>query len=99
MIEVYGSSMCPDCIEMKKAFDIEGIEYVYHDITADLKELKAFLALRDSSNKFRVARERGLIGIPIVKEDDGEWTFHWQDFVKSAGAGSVCEDGVCGIHK
>ena len=52
MIQVYGSSMCPDCIEMKKAFDSEGVEYVYHDITADLKELKGFwlCAIRRTSS-------------------------------------------------
>ena len=98
MITVYGSALCPDCQEMKAAFDAEGVSYEYRDISADLRHLKAFLALRDSNEKFKKAKEKGLIGIPIVKQNGGEWTFHWRDFVKNAG-NAPCESGVCGIGK
>ena len=29
MIKIYGSSMCPDCICCKEAFDKEGIKYEF----------------------------------------------------------------------
>lgn len=96
MLKVYGSKLCPDCIELEKAFKAENIEYEYHDITGDLKELKAFLVLRDSHEKFAKAKEKGLIGIPIVQLEDGSLTFKWQDFVKKAPQ-SNCSDGVCGV--
>ena len=37
MLNVYGSKMCPDCIELEKAFAAEGVAYEYHDITGNLK--------------------------------------------------------------
>lgn len=97
MLKVYGSKLCPDCIALEKAFAAEGVSYEYHDITSDLKELKAFLALRDSNPKFAKAKEKGLIGIPILQTEDGTLTFKWQDFIKSAPQDDSCSDGVCGI--
>ena len=97
MLKVYGSKMCPDCIELEKAFESEKVEYEYHDITGDLRELKAFLALRDSHPKFDKAKAKGLIGIPIVQTEDGTLTFKWQDFLKKPVQTSGCSDGVCGV--
>nr|MBP3283802.1 hypothetical protein [Treponema sp.] len=97
MLKVYGSKMCPDCIELEKAFESEKVEYEYHDITGDLRELKAFLALRDSNPKFDKAKAKGLIGIPIVQTEDGTLTFKWQDFLKKPVQTSGCSDGVCGV--
>ncbi len=96
MLKVYGSKLCPDCVALEKAFKAENIEYEYHDITGDLRELKAFLALRDSHPKFAKAKEKGLIGIPIIQLDDGSLTFKWQDFL-SKPVESDCSDGVCGV--
>ena len=97
MLNVYGSKMCPDCIELEKAFAAEGVAYEYHDITGNLKELKAFLALRDSNEKFAKAKEKGLIVIPIVQTEDGSLTFKWQEFLKTPPQKAECSDGVCGV--
>jgi len=97
MLKVYGSKLCPDCLTLEKAFKAENIEYEYHDITSDLKELKAFLALRDSHPKFAKAKEKGLIGIPILELEDGSLTFKYQDFLSKPIAESTCSDGVCGF--
>ncbi len=99
MLKVYGSKLCPDCQEMEKAFKAEKIEYEYYDITSDLRNLKAFLALRDSNEKFAKAKEKGLIGIPVVSAEEGVWTFHWQDFLSKPVAESSCSDGVCGMPR
>ena len=96
MLKVYGSKLCPDCVELEKAFQAENIEYEYHDITGDLKELKAFLVLRDTNAKFAKAKEKGLIGIPIVQTEDGTLTYKWQEFVTKP-VSSNCSDGVCGV--
>ena len=98
MIKVYGSKMCPDCIALEKAFKAENIEYEYHDITGDLKELKSFLKLRDNNSMFAKAKEKGLIGIPVVEKEDGTLTFKWQDFLSEPVEENNCSDGVCGIN-
>lgn len=99
MIKIYGSSLCPDCIACKKSFDAENVAYDFHDITSDLKELKAFLALRDTNPKFDKAKQKGLIGIPILQTEDGNLTFKWEDFVKNPVSPEDCKDNVCGIPR
>ena len=99
MVKVFGSKMCPDCIEMQKAFDDEKIPYEYHDITANLQDLKAFLRLRDSDPIFEEVRKNGMIGIPVVQAQDGSWTFEWQNFTSAPATKTACNDGVCGISK
>ena len=44
---VFGSSMCPDCIVMKKALDEREVKYLYLDITENLANLKKFLKFRE----------------------------------------------------
>lgn len=97
MIKIYGSSLCPDCVACKKSFDAEKVSYEFHDITANLKDLKAFIALRDSNPKFDKAKEKGLVGIPVLQTEDGALTFKWQDFVKNPVPRESCAGNVCGI--
>ena len=47
MLKIYGSDLCPDCIECKYNLDRNNIEYENKDITRNLKDLKEFLKLRD----------------------------------------------------
>ena len=67
---VYGSPMCPHCVEAKEILEKEGIRYGYVDITAGMAPLKKFLALRDSRPEFDKAQEVGDIGIPCFLVDD-----------------------------
>lgn len=97
MLKIYGSSLCPDCIACKKSFDAENVAYEFHDITSNLKELKAFLVLRDTNPKFDKAKQKGLIGIPILQTDNGTLTFKWQDFVKNPLPVQECKADVCGF--
>lgn len=98
MLKVYGSKMCPDCIELEKAFEAEKVEYEYHDITGNLKDLKTFLALRDTSGVFKNVKAQGYIGIPLVVLEDGSLTFSWQELLKqTAPAAQACADGICGV--
>ncbi len=96
MLKVWGSSLCPDCVVCKKSFDAENVEYEFFDISANLQNLKKFLVMRDSKEKFAKAKEKGLIGIPIIETEDGTLTFKWQEFVKNAQT-ATCNDGVCGV--
>ena len=52
MITIYGSEMCPDCRECKRNFDAHGIAYEFLSVTEELKNLRAFLILRDGNAVF-----------------------------------------------
>ncbi len=49
------------------------------DIGEHVRNLKEFMRLRDTHPKFKVARERGLVGIPSFLLEDGTVTFHPED--------------------
>ena len=68
---VFGASMCPDCIVMKKALDEREVKYLYLDITENLANLKKFLKFRENP-AFDFAKENGSIGIPAMVINDGE---------------------------
>ncbi|MDY3119034.1 MAG: glutaredoxin domain-containing protein [Peptoniphilus sp.] len=74
-MKVYGTDLCPDCVEAKKKLKEEHISYDYVDITASIQNLKAFMRLRDSNEVFDEARESGFIGIPTFVKDDGAIVF------------------------
>ena len=65
MIRIYGSSLCPDCVSLKKNCEKYGIAFDFRDITASLGFMKEFLKLRDESEEFDAARKDGNIGIPM----------------------------------
>ena len=80
MLKIYGSMMCPDCVECRKDLDSAGISYEYLDFADDLRNLKAFLALRDQDPVFAAVREEGKIGIPCIV--DGENVLlQWDSYV------------------
>lgn len=67
---VYGTPICPDCQPIREYLDSKGFEYDYVDITAQIMNLKEFLALRDSRAEFDVMRENKYVGIPVLLMDD-----------------------------
>ncbi|MCR5290160.1 MAG: hypothetical protein K6E51_09240 [Treponema sp.] len=83
MLVVYGSSLCPDCIECKQVYDANNVAYEFHDITSAMKELKAFLAIRDTQASFEGVRSRHSVGIPCVLDTDGTYTLDWEKFLPS----------------
>ncbi len=99
MLTVYGSSLCPDCRECKANFDANGVEYEMIDINASLKNLKAFLALRDAQAVFDACREKGSIGIPALVKADGSVTLDWESVLKEQGLPVVYKENgpVCSL--
>ena len=78
---VYGSELCPDCVEAHRLLGEAGIAYEYRNISTDLMALAQFLALRDDpehSALFTPVRERGGIGIPCFLIPDVEVTLDIQ---------------------
>ena len=85
MLTVYGSPLCPDCRAFKTALDAGETAYTYVDITASMKNLKAFLKLRDSLPVFAPCKAAGSVGIPAIAADDGEVTLDWEAFLAEKG--------------
>lgn len=81
MIKIYGSMLCPDCVQCRKDLDEAGVAYEYLDFSESLKNLKEFLALRDKVEIFRDVREAGIIGIPCILREDGTATLDWAEFM------------------
>ena len=100
MLKVYGSELCPDCIECKFNLERNNIEYENKDITKNLKYMKEFLRLRDKDTTFDDAKDNGYIGIPALLTDDGKLTLDWESFFTEQGIEVVHpgnEGAVCGI--
>ena len=86
MLKIYGSMMCPDCVECRRDLDEAGVAYEYLDFADDLRNLKAFLALRDQEKVFEEVRAEGKIGIPCILREDGLVTLDWAEYVGQAEA-------------
>ena len=81
MLKIYGSMMCPDCVQIKKDLDNAGVEYEYKDFADSLLNLKEFLAIRDTNEIFAEVKEGGKIGIPCIVREDGSVTLDWEEFM------------------
>ena len=84
MLKIYGSMMCPDCVECRKDLDEAGVVYEYLDFAEDLRNLKAFLALRDNDPAFTQVKADGKIGIPCILQEDGSVMLDWSAYVSQA---------------
>ena len=83
MIMVYGTDLCPDCVAAKRAFDENGIEYKYINITDSLGSMKQFLKLRDTKDAFKNVRGGNSIGIPALVVSPTEITLDWEGYIRS----------------
>jgi glutaredoxin-related protein len=81
MLKIYGSMLCKDCVQCREDLDNAGISYDYLDFKDDLKNLKEFLALRDSLDIFQSAKENGIIGIPCIVDDEGNVCLDWEQYL------------------
>ena len=72
MPKVYGSMLCPDCVEAKEYFEKVNYKYEFVNITESMKNLKEFLALRDNRKEFDDVKKLGYIGIPAILTDDNK---------------------------
>ncbi len=82
MIRIYGSMLCPDCVQCRAELDGAGVAYEYLDFSDDLKNLKEFLKLREENPVFAPVKEQGGIGIPCILRSDGTVTLSWEEFTK-----------------
>ena len=76
-MKIYGSMMCPDCVQCRQELDAKGVSYEYLDFSDNLKNLKEFLVLRDQEACFDDVRKAGKIGIPCLVLDSGAVLLDW----------------------
>lgn len=81
MLKIYGSMLCPDCVQCREELDRAGAVYEYLDFSENLRHLKEFLKIRDESELFWEIRSEGKIGIPCIVREDGTVTLDWQEFI------------------
>lgn len=81
MLKIYGSMMCPDCVQCRKDLDQAGVKYEYLDFGDSLWNLKVFLQLRDTEQIFAELKSEGKIGIPCIVREDGSVTLSWEEFM------------------
>ena len=80
MLKIYGSMLCPDCVQCREDLDGAGVLYEYLDFSENLKNLKDFLILREGP-LFNEIRMDGKIGIPFILRQDGSVTLSWEEFL------------------
>ena len=86
MLKIYGSKLCPDCVECLEAFDRHGVSYEYFDFSENLQNLKEFLSLRDRESLFDPIKTAGSIGIPCIIDEAGKITLDWSIYVSQDNA-------------
>ena len=77
MLKIYGSRLCPDCVQCLADMDRAGIAYEYRDFGEDLLALKEFLTIRDSDPQFAEIKANGKVGIPCIVHEDGSVRLDW----------------------
>ncbi|QFJ54231.1 glutaredoxin domain-containing protein [Pseudobutyrivibrio xylanivorans] len=101
MIKVYGSSLCPDCINFEYNLTKNNIEYEYIDIHKNMANLKAFLRLRDTNQAFDNTKANGYVGIPAIVYEDLSVTLDWEKYLVDKGITVIYLDNEtssnCGI--
>jgi glutaredoxin-related protein len=78
MLKIYGSMLCKDCVQCREDLDKAGVSYEYLDFADDLKNLKEFLAIRESDPQFDEVRQKGGIGIPCIVTEEGKILLDWE---------------------
>ncbi|WP_313186978.1 glutaredoxin [Lacrimispora sp.] len=73
-ITIIGSHLCPDTLyALNKLTDRKaGVDF--KNLSADLKDLKAYLAARESEPVYEAVKRNGGIGIPFFILEDGTKT-------------------------
>lgn len=78
MIKIYGMDTCPDCTYVEEQV-IGNSRYEIINIGKNVRDLKAFLRLRDNNKVFDEAKRIGAVGIPCFVFEDGTVTLTPED--------------------
>ena len=86
MLKIYGSMLCPDCVACCEELSRGEVGFEFLDFGDSLKNLKEFLAIRETSPLFDEVRKNGAIGIPCILDPDGNVSLTWEQYVTQADA-------------
>lgn len=78
MLKIYGSMLCPDCVDCCRELKAEGVTFEFCDFADAIVNLKEFLKIRDENPVFDELRGTGKIGIPCIVCDDGGILLDWE---------------------
>ena len=84
MIKVFVMQTCPDCASIKREAQGDP-RFQIIDIGEHVRNLKQFLALRDTNPAFDSVRQRGSVGIPCFVLEDGTITFSQEEAFLALG--------------
>lgn len=79
MITIYGTILCPDCVEIKKIYAEKHIPFEFYDFNACTENLKNFLKIRDTNPLFDDVKKEGRLGIPCIVLGNGTVTLDMKD--------------------
>ncbi len=85
MLKVFGSKLCPDCVECIANFEFYKINYEYIDINESMKNLKEFLNYRDNNSIFKNSKELNQVGIPACIDENEVVFLDWDRYIKELG--------------
>lgn len=86
MPKIYGSMLCPDCVQCCEELTAAGISYEFCDFADSLVNLKTFLSIRDKNEVFDSVKDAGRIGIPCIVDEKGSISLDWSSYVGQAEA-------------
>lgn len=78
MIKIFVMQTCPDCTAVKAQAEGDS-RFQLIDIGEHVRNLKQFLAIRDTHPAFNTIRGKGSIGIPCFVMEDGSVHFSAED--------------------
>ena len=73
-VTVNGSHLCPDTLYALNKLVEAKADITFQNLSASLPDLKAYLALRESSPVFEGPKAKGSLGIPCFVREDGTVT-------------------------
>ncbi len=74
MIKIYGMPTCPYCDYIEEQIKGRESEFDYINIGENIRNMKAFMRLRDNNSAFNHSKEIGDVGIPAFVLEDGSVT-------------------------
>lgn len=90
-MKVYGTVLCPDCMNYKEVQKLRGFDAEFVDITASTANLKEFLKIRDNEKIYNDVKKNGGIGIPLFVNDNGQMSFDMNEALSWIGQPAVEE--------
>jgi glutaredoxin-related protein len=102
-MKLFGSDLCPWCLDCKENLDKYGIPYTFVDINASMRNLAIFLKMRDTHPIFTHAKAAHDIGIPALVDEDRKIILNWEDWLRGQDFQvqyrHVKSDGSCSVDE